>query len=71
MFESSEGSGLFRLVVVGLYSLLLSSLAETVIVLYLYGTHSVDTTISASLILSFVGVGLPSPSHISLTAYLC
>ncbi|KAF7507598.1 hypothetical protein GJ744_010268 [Endocarpon pusillum] len=55
MFERSEGSHLFRLVVVGLYSLLLTSLAETVIVLDLFATQSVDTTISASLILSFVG----------------
>lgn len=56
MFGSSAGSGLLRFVVVGLYSLLLSSLAETILVLYLYAIRSVDTTMSASLILSFVGV---------------
>ncbi len=60
MFGSSEGSDLLRLAVVGQYSLLLSSLAETVLVLYLYATRSVDTTMCASLILSFVGVSLPS-----------
>ena len=61
---------MLRLVIVGLYSLLLSSLAETVMVLCLYATRSVDTTISASLILSFVSVSLPSPWHVLSTINL-
>ena len=48
--------GLLRLIVSGLYLLLILCLAQTVAVLYLYATRRVDTTIAASLMLSFVGV---------------
>jgi hypothetical protein len=58
MLGSRAGTGMLWLVVVGLYSLLLLSLAQTVIVLQLYAIRSVDTTISASLILTFVSVSI-------------
>lgn len=45
-----------RLIVVGLYSLLLSSLAQVVIVLQLYASRRVDATIEASLILALASV---------------
>jgi hypothetical protein len=48
--------GLLRLIVSGLYLLLILCLAQTVAVLYLYAARRVDTTIAASLMLSFVGV---------------
>jgi hypothetical protein len=56
MLSSTEGNTILRLVVVGLYSLLICSLSQTIIVLQLYATGSVDTTISTSLILAFVSV---------------
>ena len=60
MLGRTAENGILRLIVVGLYSVLLLSLAQTVAVPYLYATRSVDTTISASLILSFVSVCRPS-----------
>jgi hypothetical protein len=48
--------GLLRLIVSGLYLLLILCLAQTVAVLYLYAARRVDTTIAASLMLSFIGV---------------
>jgi hypothetical protein len=71
MFSSMAYSGLLRLVVLGLYSLLLLCLAQTVVVLYLYATRHVDTTIVASLMLSFVGVSRATHrSHWSRTDVL-
>jgi hypothetical protein len=61
MLVNGEGSGTLRLFVVGLYSLLISSLIQTVVTLHLYATQSVDTTISAGLILTFVSVRKPAP----------
>jgi hypothetical protein len=61
MLVNGEGSGTLRLFVVGLYSLLISCLIQTVLILHLYATQSVDTTISAGLILTFVSVRKPTP----------
>lgn len=57
MLGVAEGSGTSsRLAVVGLYSLLLISIVQTAVVLQLYATKNVDSTMSASLILTFVSV---------------
>ena len=47
--------------IIGFYSLLLFSLAQTFVVLLLYATRSVDATMSASLILAFVSVSDTAP----------
>ena len=59
MVSGTEASGTLRLAVVGLYSLLLVSLVQTIVVLRLYATRNVDTTMSANLILAFVSVSAP------------
>lgn len=60
MLGSRGESCVLRLVVVGLYSLFLSSLVQAVIVIDLYAIQRVDATMYASLILAFGSVSQPA-----------
>ena len=61
MFGNKDGKWSLRVVVIGLYLLLLVSVVQTVLVLYLYASRSVDPAACASLVLAFVSVGDISP----------
>ena len=53
-----EGTWTKLVIFMALYCLILESLLEWVLVLYLYGNHEVDSKMTPSLILSLVSVSL-------------